>query len=409
MRDLVLGVVLLASRRGIAAPDDSDGAGAGGSHDCVHHVLGADLKLRHLKDAHRAVPDDGLGLINGLLVHLHGLLAAVQAHEAVGDALLLRGGLDLPVLPKLGGDGEIHGEHDLHAQLLGLLHDVRHDLRALLVVEGRADSHAIGDLEEGVGHAAANDHLVHLVQHVHDELNLVADLGTTQDSKDGLRWVVQDLREGLQLLGHEGTGALLVKTLADHGAVRAVRGAEGVIAVDVRELADGGAEGGDLVLVRLQLVALGVHALALLLDVEAKVLQQEDGADRGVLAGRLNLGTAAIFQERHGLAELLPDDLRNGLQRVLRHYTTIRPPEMRREYHGLRAAFQHSLNRGDRAVDALRVGDDSRVLLVLRDVEVHAHEDALAGHVDILDLELGRHGERRVRRRDVQERGRAER
>ena len=38
--------------------------------------------------------------------------------------------------------------------------------------------HAVQDLEEGVGHAAPDDHLIHLVQHVLNQLNLVLNLGS---------------------------------------------------------------------------------------------------------------------------------------------------------------------------------------------------------------------------------------
>jgi hypothetical protein len=60
--------------------------------------------------------------------------------------------------------------------------------------------------------------------------------------------------------------------------VGAVGRAKGVVDVHVAELGEAGAEGGNLVLVGLDLVALGVLALALLLNVEAEVLQQNDGA-----------------------------------------------------------------------------------------------------------------------------------
>ena len=50
---------------------------------------------------------------------------------------------------------------------------------------------------------------------------------------------------------------------------------------------------------RLDLVAVGVDSLALLLGVEAQVLQEDDGPGGGVGAGGLHLGTNAVAQERH--------------------------------------------------------------------------------------------------------------
>lgn len=45
--------------------------------------------------------------------------------------------------------------------------------------------HVLSDLEECEGHAANNHHLIHAVQHVLDELDLILDLGSTQDGKEG--------------------------------------------------------------------------------------------------------------------------------------------------------------------------------------------------------------------------------
>jgi hypothetical protein len=40
------------------------------------------------------------------------------------------------------------------------------------------DLHVLKDLEEGEGHTATNDHLVDLVQHVLNQLNLVRNFGS---------------------------------------------------------------------------------------------------------------------------------------------------------------------------------------------------------------------------------------
>ena len=43
------------------------------------------------------------------------------------------------------------------------------------------------------GHAPAYDHLVHLVQHVLDQLDLVRHLGAAQDGQEGALGVVKGL------------------------------------------------------------------------------------------------------------------------------------------------------------------------------------------------------------------------
>mmetsp|Transcript_13201 Transcript_13201/g.33301 ORF Transcript_13201/g.33301 Transcript_13201/m.33301 type:complete len:274 (-) Transcript_13201:182-1003(-) len=235
MGDLVLRAILFASCRSVAAADHGDDAAPRGLDDGVHQGLGARLELRHLEDTHRPVPNYGLRLQHSLRVALDGLRAAIEAHEALRDARLLGRLLDLAVLAKLGGDHKVRREDDLNPELGRLLHDLRHDLRTLLVVERGANLHLVVDFQEGVGHATTDDHLVHLVQHVHDQLDLVAHLRATQDREHRLRGRIEDLGEGVQLLGHEATGALHLVALAHHGAMSAVRGTKRVIAVHVRE------------------------------------------------------------------------------------------------------------------------------------------------------------------------------
>mmetsp|Transcript_14825 Transcript_14825/g.34080 ORF Transcript_14825/g.34080 Transcript_14825/m.34080 type:complete len:405 (-) Transcript_14825:16-1230(-) len=392
MGDLVLGAVLLARRRGVAAADHRHGARRCGLDHRVHEALGARLELGHLEDAHGAVPDDGLRVHHRLLVGRDGLRAAVEGHEAIGDALRLRCGLDLAVLAELGGDDEVRRQDDLDPELLGLLHDLRHDLRALLVVQGPTDGHAVVDLQERVRHASADDHLVDLVQHVHDQLNLVRNLRAAQDGQHRLRGRLEHLRERVQLLGHQAAGALHLVALADHGAVRAVGGAERVVAVDVRQGLQRRAELGDGLLVGLDLVAVLVDALALLLKVEAQVLEKDDAARRGVRASLLHLLADAIRAERHRLAQLLLDDLGHRSHRVLGDDVPVRAAQVRGKHHRLGAPLQDALDRRQGAVDALRVRDLRGVGLVLGHVEVHAHEDALARHIDVVDLQLRRHG-----------------
>mmetsp|Transcript_70221 Transcript_70221/g.146965 ORF Transcript_70221/g.146965 Transcript_70221/m.146965 type:complete len:494 (+) Transcript_70221:991-2472(+) len=297
VRDLVLGAVLLAGGGGVAASDDSDDTCGCDLDDLVHHALGARLELAHLEDAHGAVPDDGLGLGDCLSVELDALGTAIQSHEAIRNATSLGAFLDLTILAELGGHNVIDGKDQLHTQSTSLLHDVWHDLGTLLIIERIANVHLVNHLQECVGHATTDDHLVDLVQQVHDELDLVADLGSAQDGQDGSGRLVQDLGESVQLLGHEATGALDVESLANHGAVGSVGGAESVVAVDVRQGPDGLSEGSDLLGLGLDLVALGIDALALLLDVESQVLEEDHAARGRVGAGLLDLLADAVAAE----------------------------------------------------------------------------------------------------------------
>mmetsp|Transcript_36754 Transcript_36754/g.79631 ORF Transcript_36754/g.79631 Transcript_36754/m.79631 type:complete len:671 (+) Transcript_36754:888-2900(+) len=393
VRDLVLGAVLLAGGGGVAASDDSDDTCGCDLDDLVHHALGARLELAHLEDAHGDVPDDGLGLGDCLSVELDALGTAIQSHEAIRNATSLGAFLDLTILAELGGHNVIDGKDQLHTQSTSLLHDVWHDLGTLLIIERIANVHLVNHLQECVGHATTDDHLVDLVQQVHDQLDLVADLRTTKDGQDRSGRLVQDLGEGVQLLGHEAPTALDVEALTDHGTVCPVRGAEGVAAEDVRQLSDGSAEGFHLLLVGFDLVAGQVDTFAFLFHVKSQILKEDHAARGGVGTDLLDLLADAVAAESHGLAELLLEDLGDGGQGVLGNLGAVRAPQVGGQDHRLGALLEHHLDGREGSVDSLGVGDLGGVGLVLGDVEVHTHEDALVLDVDIGDVELLGHGE----------------
>lgn len=114
-----------------------------------------------------------------------------------------------------------------------------------------------------------DDHLVHLVQQVHDKLNLVADLGASEDGEEGARGRVERTREVVELLLQQKAAQALRQIDANHARVRAVCRAEGVVHVDVTVLRQLGSERGDLLLARLELRAVRLDTFALLGDVEA--------------------------------------------------------------------------------------------------------------------------------------------
>ena len=67
---------------------------------------------------------------------------------------------------------------------------------------------------------------------------------------------------------------------------------------------------------------------------------------------------------------------------------TVRATEVRHEHHGLGALLEAVVDRGHGAVDARRVGDHRRVVLVLRHVEVDTNEDTLASDVQAREGDL---------------------
>lgn len=79
--------------------------------------------------------------------------------------------------------------------------------------------------------ATATASLTHLVQHVLDELDLVGDLGTTEDGQEWSLWALEHFGKVLELLLHEESSGSLGELDADHGRVRSVSGTKASIYV----------------------------------------------------------------------------------------------------------------------------------------------------------------------------------
>lgn len=229
MAQLVLNTVLGSNSSGITTTDDDDLARLSSLNSSIKNSLGAVSEGVELEDTWGTVPDDSLGLSDSLLVELDGLLGAVKTHPAVGDTLGVNDLSGLSVGSELIGDDEVAGQDDLDVVGLSLLHELGDELGAGLVEDGVADLGAGDDLLEGEGHAATDDEDVDLVEEVVDELDLVGDLGTTEDGEEGTSGVLKGLAEVLELLLHEETRGLLGDLDTDHGGVSTVGSTEGVV------------------------------------------------------------------------------------------------------------------------------------------------------------------------------------
>merc|ERR1719331_125749 len=323
MSDLVLCIIFLACCRCVSTSDDSDGAGCSSCNDFIHEALGTYLKLRHFKYSHRAVPNNGPGLLHRSSIQCNGLRTTIKSHEAIRDAISLIGRHDFTILTEFGADDKVDGQDNLDTQLLRLLHDLRHNLSTLLIKEGSPNFHAIINFEESVGHTPTDDDFVHLVQHVHDELDLVTHLGTTEDSQDGLHRRIQYLRKCIQLLGHQCAGTLDVKAFTNHGAVCTMRGAKSIVTINICHLANGCAKFFHFPCLRFDLVAICINTLTFFLDIEAQVLQQDYCAHCWVGSGSFCLRTKHRGAECNRHTKLLLHDLRHWCHGVLLNNTAI--------------------------------------------------------------------------------------
>ena len=146
---------------GITATDDGERTSCGSVDQTLGHGLGAGSESRNLEHAHRAVPNDGLGIHDLVVEELLGIRADVQTH------LVSRNGISChdfrsDVLVGLREDRVHHDigrQHEFDAVLLSALDVALDGLDLILFQQGGADLEALG-LEEGVNHAAANDQTV---------------------------------------------------------------------------------------------------------------------------------------------------------------------------------------------------------------------------------------------------------
>lgn len=138
--------------------------------------------------------------------------------------------------------------------------------------------------------------------------------------------------------------------------------------VDITKSGQALSEFLDLGLVGLGLLTLLVLGAALLLNVEAEVLEEDDGASLGVVDNLLDLGADRVGGKGNGLAQELLELGDNGLERVLFVGGAVGAAEVGHEDDGLGAVLEGILDGGEGTDDALVVGD---VLVgVERDVEV---------------------------------------
>ena len=158
--------------------------------------------------------------------------------------------------------------------------------------EGFARGLTLG-VEEGVGHGAADEQSVDLVEQGVDDLDLVGDLGAADDGDEGAVGVGDGLAEVGEFLLHEQAGGALAALLLDEvrdafgGGVGAVCGTEGVVDVDVAELGELFGEG---------------WVVGLFGGVEAQVFEQESLAGLEVAGHLARDGADAVGREGDVLA-----------------------------------------------------------------------------------------------------------
>ena len=139
----------------------------------------------HLEDAHRAVPDDGDGVGDLLLEEVDGGWANVESHEVGREGTVAGEDLRLRVGGELVGEDVIDGQQKVDALLLRLGERGLGDVDLVGFDERLAGCLALG-VEEGVGHASADDQRGGAIEKAVDDVDLVGDLGSADDRDEGL-------------------------------------------------------------------------------------------------------------------------------------------------------------------------------------------------------------------------------
>ena len=291
------------------------------------------------------------------------------------------------------GDQRIGRHDELHALLLGQLEDLEGHGEHVGLADRVADLAALCGCE-GVGHAAADDDRVNLLDEGLDDTDLRRYLRSAHDGAERVLRGLHQRGDGLHLFLHQVAEHLVVGELLGNQVGRgvlAVCRAECVVdvAVGIRgELLDElllrtllqGLLGGVLFLLG---GVLGQAAgLALLLGVETQVLKQHDLARLDVLAELGSLLAHAVAGELYLHAEVLLDGRYDLLKRVFHIGILLRTSHVRHENHGA-ALGEHLLDRRHGGTDTGVVRH--LALLVDGHVEIHADNRALALEIVVVD------------------------
>jgi hypothetical protein len=336
-------------------------------------LIGAASEGRHLEDAHGAVPDDGAGFGDRFFEGRDRLRADVEGHHVGGEGAVAGEELGLCVGRELVREDVVERKQKTDALGPGFVERGLRDVDLVGLDQRFAGGLTLG-VEEGVGHASADDDGVCFVEEVVDDLDLVGYLCASDDGDERLVRFGEGLPEVGQLFLHQQSGGGLLDVVRDAlgGGVGAVGAAEGVVDVDVAERGELLREDG---------------IVGLLFSVKAKIFKQERLARLKIESHLAGNGTDTVWRERYVFV-IAEDVIEHGAEMIDERAKTHRgdgfafgAAEMRTE-DDLRLVAQGVLDGREGFADASVVGDDA---VFERHVEVDADENALVGEVEVAD------------------------
>ena len=183
----------------------------------------------------------------------------------------------------------------------------------------------------------SGNHITHLIQHILNQLNLVRYLGTSKDGEERTVRVFKSLCKVLELLLDKEACGSLGQLNADHARVSAVGCAEGIVDVDIAQSCKALPEFSNLGRVSLSFCTILVLDGTFFLNMEAEILEEDDGAWVGSVDGLFDVRANTIVEEDYWPAELLIELASDGFEGILLNNLAIWAAEMGHEDDGLRA------------------------------------------------------------------------
>ena len=315
------------------------------------------LKGGKLKHAHRAVPDDGASRFELGRQPRGGLRTNVKNQVVVRHRIgRLDGGRG--VCREAFGSHHIAGDRDRGAACAHGGHD-RACLGQQVGLGQTLANLQASSQHEGVGNAATDDQLVHLVGQALEDSEFGRHLGAGHDRHQRAAGVGQRQGDGIHFGRQQRAGAGHGSKLGNAigGGFGAVRRAKGVVHKNI-------AQAGHLACQRL--------AVFLLADIDAAVFQQHQLTRLDGYAG------GPVGQQRDRAAQELGQALSHRGQRVgRREHALGRTAQVGGDHHGGAGIKRHA--------DARQGGANTGIfgngaMLVLRHIQVCTDENTLAGH-----------------------------
>jgi len=348
----------------VAAAYDRLGIGIG---HAVGQRRSAPAERVDFEHAHRPVPDDRLGVRQGFRKQRDRRRADIQSGPVDIDLL---NGNDFRF--RLGalvfGDDAIDGQIELHSLFPGRLHDLLRLFEEFILNDRTADLVPEG-LEEREGHAAADDHLIDLLDEVAQHLQFAGNLRSPGNRDEGPGRLLQRLADIIELLLDQETGAAFLQEFRNGriGGVAAVGIPEGIVDIDIS--------------VTRQLLGEAV-VIGGLFGMEAEVLEQDHLSGLQRVDRLLDLGTDAVLDKPDFLPQEPRKTFRHGRKAHIGDDLSLRPAQMR--HHDDNGAFiQCIIQRWQHRPDPGVIGDVQTT--VHRNVEVEAEQNLFPLDVDAVD------------------------